>query len=181
MAPMRVILRTIRNSYVLIIHPPGRCGAPIAHRAARRPFAPMMPGDVVRAPGRNLRITRVERRIDRRGDRIEHVVEIFTTSLRRRSKEARRHVPANVVAMPAGDGSSVAQFIRFHVLVRAYDGNPDSWLARLREDAASGVPVDGADLRFVHWIRSRLRRDPGLLDSIRRMVEATPFWRAAKA
>jgi hypothetical protein len=35
-------------------------------------------------------------------------------------------------------------------------------------------------VRFVRWIRSRLRRDPALIVSIRRMVDATPFWRASQ-
>ena len=69
----------------------------------------------------------------------------------------------------------IGQFIRYHVLVRVFDGDADAWLAQLR---ARGVddPDLGGDVRFVHWIRSRLRRDPGLLTAIRRMVDATPFW-----
>jgi hypothetical protein len=62
------------------------------------------------------------------------------------------------------------------VLVRVYDGDPDAWLAQLRERGD-----DRGDERFVRWIRSRLRRDPSLLSSIRQMVDATPFWRAARA
>jgi len=75
--------------------------------------------------------------------------------------------------MPHGDSSVVAQFLRYHVLVRVYDGDADAWLADL---GARGD--DGGDARFVRWIRSRLRRDPRLLVSIRKMVAATPFWRA---
>ena len=75
--------------------------------------------------------------------------------------------------MPGGDTSTVAQFLRFHVLIRVYDGDADAWLERIREQGGE------EDLRFVHWIRSRLRQDPTLLASIRRMVDATPFWRVA--
>jgi hypothetical protein len=85
-------------------------------------------------------------------------------------------VPSNVVTLPRGDHSIVAQFIRYHVLIRVFDGDPDAWLARLAERGG-----DEGDVRFARWIRSRLRRDPTLLASIRRMVEATPFWRAAEA
>jgi hypothetical protein len=56
-----------------------------------------------------------------------------------------------------------------------YGGDPDAWLAQLRERGAE----DAGDIRFVHWIRSRLRHDPTLIYAIRRMVDATPFWRAA--
>src|SRR5688500_18900385 len=86
----------------------------------------------------------------------------------------REPVPANVVAMPVGDDSVVTQFLRYHVLVRRFGGDPDAWLAQL--DAEGG---DGGDVRFVRWIRSRLRQDPALMTSIRTMVDATPFWRAA--
>jgi hypothetical protein len=78
--------------------------------------------------------------------------------------------------MPPADGSVVAEFLRFHVLVRVYDGDADAWLAHLRERGD-----DGAEVRFARWIRARLRRDPALLGEIRRMVDATPFWFAAEA
>jgi hypothetical protein len=87
-----------------------------------------------------------------------------------------RPASANVVPMPVGDDSVVAQFLRYHVLVRRFGGDPDAWLAQL-----DGGESDGGDLRFVRWIRSRLRQDPGLMTSIRAMVEATPFWRVAEA
>ena len=61
--------------------------------------------------------------------------------------------------MPTGDGSVVAEFLRYHVLVRVFDGDPDAWLAQLRERGG-----DDGDVRFVRWIRSRLRQDPSLLD-----------------
>lgn len=83
---------------------------------------------------------------------------------------------SNVVRMPLGDSSVIRDFLRYHVLVRVYDGDPDAWLADL---AARGG--DGGDIRFVRWIRSRLRQEPHLLASIRRMVDETPFWRAAEA
>ena len=83
----------------------------------------------------------------------------------------------NVYAtLPNGDHSVIAQFIRYHVLIRVYDGDADAWLARLREHGG-----DEGDVRFVRWIRSRMRKDPSLMMSIRRMVDATPFWRAAGA
>lgn len=83
-------------------------------------------------------------------------------------------LPDNVVAMPAARGAIVADFLRYHVLVRVYGGDPDAWIAHLethRDDA------DG-DLRFARVLRARLRHDPKLLEAIRVMVDATPFWRA---
>ena len=83
----------------------------------------------------------------------------------------------NVYAtLPTGDHSVIAQFIRYHVLIRVYDGDADAWFARLREHGG-----DEGDERFVRWIRSRMRKDPALMMEIRRMVDATPFWRAAGA
>ncbi|HET7437436.1 MAG TPA: hypothetical protein VFN10_22215 [Thermoanaerobaculia bacterium] len=76
--------------------------------------------------------------------------------------------------MPRADSSVVAEFLRYHVLVRVWDGDCDAWLAQLTRSGG-----DAGDIRFVRWIRSRLRRDPALLADIRRMVDATPFWRAA--
>ena len=129
----------------------------------------------MRAQRKSFRVMRVGARIEQHDDRIEHVTEIYTRAIARPRKR-RVETATNVVRMPTGDNSVVAEFLRYHVLIRAFDGDPDAWLAHLRESGGS----DG-DLRFVHWIRSRLRQDPRLLISIRRMVDATPFWRAAGA
>ncbi|HET8775690.1 MAG TPA: hypothetical protein VFP80_17955 [Thermoanaerobaculia bacterium] len=134
---------------------------------------------MIRSGRTKLRVASVGARVDRSGDRIEHVVEIYTHAIAR--KRARRSVAAtiaasNVVRMPTGDTSDVAEFLRYHVLIRVFHGDPDAWLAHLGESGDGG-----GDLRFVRWIRSRLRQDPSLLISIRKMVDATPFWRVAGA
>lgn len=176
MTPIGVKLRRIRNLYVLVVFAPGSATAVLARRAARRPWTPIACGDELREARRILRVTSVETRVERHGDDFEHVTEVHTRVVVK--KRARRCVEtaANVVSMPAGDGSVVAEFIRYHRLVRVFGGDPDAWLAHLR---ATGD--DGGDLRFVRWVRSRLRQDPALILSIRAMVDATPFWRAAEA
>jgi hypothetical protein len=78
--------------------------------------------------------------------------------------------------MPLGDDTPLALFIRCHALIRVHRGDADAWLAQLESRGG-----ESADLRFVRWIRSRLRQDPALLASIERMVESTPFWCAAEA
>jgi hypothetical protein len=76
-----------------------------------------------------------------------------------------------VVRMPLGPHSAVADFLRYHVLVRVFDGDVDKWLSQLERRGGSG-----ADIRFVRLLRTRMRSDPTLIDTIRHMVEATPFW-----
>ncbi|MGZ5434141.1 MAG: hypothetical protein ACXWH7_14565 [Thermoanaerobaculia bacterium] len=141
----------------------------------RRPGPAPVVGDMVRAGRKRLRVTSIAARVERTGDRVEHVVEIYTRAVARK-RVRRAETAANVVRMPTGDGSVVAEFLRYHVLVRVFDGDPDAWLAHLRRGGNHG-----GDLRFVRWIRSRLRQDPSLLITIRKMVDATPFWRAAEA
>jgi hypothetical protein len=173
--PIGVKLRQIRNLYVLEVFEAGSRRRILERRVAKRPWLAPARGDVLSAGRRKLRVTSVGARVERHGDRIEHVIEIYTRAI------ARKRVPSaglatNVVRMPTGDGSTVAEFLRYHVLVRVFDGDPDAWLAHLREGGGN----DG-DIRFVRWIRSRLRQDPSLLISIRKMVDATPFWRVAEA
>ena len=164
-APIRVKTRRISNLYVLVVRAPRDFERVLVRRESRKPFAPIAAGDDVRAGSKRLRATRVIERRAHHDGVLEMITEVFT-----------REVSPRVVAMPACDHSVVAQFIRYHVLVRVFDGDPDAWLAHLRERGG-----DDGDLRFVHWIRSRLRHDPMLLNEIRRMVEATPFWHAAEA
>lgn len=176
MERIRVKTRVIRNLYVLLVYAPGSRRKVLWRRASRRPWLPIGPGEQVRVAGKTLRVSRIAHRVERRGDVIENVIELFTTTLARRRARAIAEPLADVVKMPAGDASMVAQFIRFHVFVRVYDGNPDAWLAHLREHGG-----DEGDVRFARWIRSRLRNDPSLLAAIRKMVDATPFWSAAGA
>jgi hypothetical protein len=86
------------------------------------------------------------------------------------------HAPKaqNVVLMPRGDSSPIADFLRYHVLVRVFDGDADRWLDELEQRAA---PEFESDIRFARWIRTRLRRDPALIERIRRAVERTPVFR----
>jgi hypothetical protein len=151
-----------------VIYFPGRRKTIAARRASRRPFAAMTVGDEVRVARKRVLIRAIAHRVEGH----QQITEIFTRAASRK----RARTLSNVVKMPAGDGSAVAEFLRFHVLVRVFDGDPDAWLARLRERED-----DSADVRFVRWIRSRLRQDPALMAEIRRMVEATPFWCAAQA
>lgn len=175
MTRIGVKLREIRNLYVLVVFVPGSRTAILTRRVARRPWMPLERGDELRAMRGIVRVTSVETYVERRGDEVDHVTEVYTRAAPK--KQARRSVTAaNVVQMPAGDGSVVAEFIRYHRLVRVFNGDPDLWLAHLR---ATGD--ESGDLRFVRWIRSRLRQDPSLILSIRAMVDATPFWRVAEA
>jgi hypothetical protein len=160
---------------VLEVFAPGSRKRVLQRRIARRAWLAPKAGEVVRAERQRLRVTRVHARIDRDGDRIEHVTEIYTSAIARPRKR-RVELPANVVRMPTGDSSVVADLLRYHVLIRVFGGDPDAWLAHLRDGDG-----DDGDLRFVRRLRSRLRQDPSLLIAIRRMVDATPFWRVAEA
>jgi hypothetical protein len=145
----------------------------VERRTGRHPWLPYAPGDTLRIDGRTERIDVTVERTERRGGDVLHILEIF---LRAR---ARKHVEIaedNVVLMPRGDDSVVGQFLRYHVLMRVFGGDTDAWLTHLR----SRGDADG-NLRFVHWVRARLRRDPAFLNTIRRMVEATPFRLSAGA
>jgi hypothetical protein len=168
---------------VLEVFRPGSRRRLFERRVARRPWPAVEVGAVLRAGRTRLRVASIAVRVERHGDRIEHVVEIYTRAIAR--KRAGRpvgglNVASNVVHMPTGDTSVVAEFLRYHVLIRVFDGDPDAWLAQLRQ-RGDDIDDEGGDLRFVRWVRSRLRQDPSLLISIRKMVDATPFWRVAEA
>jgi hypothetical protein len=168
---MRVKVHKIRHLYVLIVYRPRSRTRIAARRTSPNPFREIAAGDIVQVRGVRLRVRAIAARVEERDGVAEQITELFTAATRTR-------VPSNVVRMPTGDQTVVAQFIRYHVLIRVFGGDPDAWLARLQE---SGRAEDGGDLRFVRWIRSRMRQDPTLLASIRRMVDATPFWRVAEA
>lgn len=171
MTRIGVKLRQCRNLYVLVLFRPGSRASISERLVARRPWLPPEPGALLRVAGRKARVTSLASHIKRHGDDIEHVTHVYThVATRVPPRRFRRELAANVVLMPPGDASEVAEFLRYHVLVRVFDGDPDAWLDRLRGEAS-----EEGDARFVRWIRTRLRRDPALLLTIRAMVEATPF------
>lgn len=174
-----VKIREVRNLYVLEVFAPGSRKRMFDRRVARRPWPAPAAGDVLRAGRTKLRVTSVSVRVERHDDRTEHIVEVYTRVIPRRRTRRAEVATTNVVRMPTGDSSVIGEFLRYHVLIRVFHGDPDAWLAHLRGGGGE-IDRDG-DLRFVHWIRSRLRQDPMLLISIRRMVDATPFWRVAEA
>lgn len=165
----------MRNLYVIVVFAPRSRKRVLRRKTTRRPHGEIRVGNVLRVQGRTLRVHEVARRVEQGEGVVEHVTEVFTRNAA--AGRARKPVvPDNVLRMPAPDGSVVAEFLRYHVLVRVFDGDPDAWLATLRQGGDGG---DDGDVRFVRWIRSRLRQDPGLILTIRRMVDATPFWRVA--
>jgi hypothetical protein len=177
LTPIGVKTRQQRNLYVLIVYAPGSRRRVLLRRIARRPWAPFDLGQRLKIRGRKgtYAVVGIRDERERRGDMIEHVTHLSTRLIRpRRKRRVRRALPDNVITMPAARGAIVADFLRYHVLVRVYAGDADAWIAHLethRDDA------DG-DLRFARALRARLRHDPPLLHAIRAMVDATPFWRA---
>jgi hypothetical protein len=149
---------------VLVVLAPGSRRRVLQRRISRRPWRGIEPGSTLRIGRAKLRVTQVEQSIERRGDDIEHVTSITTRAVRKR---ARRRPPSNVVPMPRADGTPLTDFLRYHVLVRVFDGDVDAWLAQLDDEG---------DVRFARRVRTRLRKDPSLLIAIRRMVDTTPFW-----
>src|ERR1044071_8316044 len=105
---MRVKIRRFSNLYVLLIHAPGRGAKVIRRRVSRRELPELQPGDTVRARRVRLRVASVSRRVEVRDDGIiENITDVFTRAAKRRTPE----LPGNVVAMPTGDESMVAQFL----------------------------------------------------------------------
>jgi len=115
----------------------------------------MEPGTLLRIGREKLRIIRVERR--------DHMIWIETRAVRK-----RRRAASNVVPMPRGERTPLTDFLRYHALVRVFDGDVDAWLAQLEDEG---------DVRFARGIRAQLRKNPALLITIRQMVDATPFWK----
>jgi hypothetical protein len=119
---------------------------------------------------RRLRIVALRRSTVARRGYIEQVLHAYT-----RLDGRHGAVFPNVVALPVTKRvSTTADFLRYQVLVRVFDGDADRWLDHLRRKG----DFPDEDIRFVRWIRGRLRREPELMDDIRQMVARTPLWQA---
>jgi hypothetical protein len=141
---------------------PGSRRRILQRRIARRPWRGIEPGRTLRAGRLKLRVVRISQTVERRGETIEHVTSIETRAVRHR----KRKPPSNVVPMPRAGGTPLTDFLRYHVLVRVFDGDVDAWLAQLDDEG---------DVGFARRVRTRIRRDPEFLVSVRSMVNATPL------
>jgi hypothetical protein len=155
----------MHESNVLIVHPPDRPAEVLARLELRRPWSRIVPGAVVRVRGLRLRVAEVEIRTERTAAGGERpILHAYT-------------IRDNVVAMPSGNDSPIADLYRYHAFVHRFGCDPDRWLEHLiaRGRAAS------ADARLARWIRARMRRDPRFVDEIRRLVAATAMEETAAA
>jgi len=72
--------------------------------------------------------------------------------------------------------SPLADFLRYHVLIRVFGGRTREWLEILHAGGRSA----SADARFLRWLDERLHADPTLLRQIREMVDASGLWPAGQ-
>jgi hypothetical protein len=144
----------METSYLLLVHSPENPGEIFARLEARRPWSRIAPGELLRVRGRRLRVCGVaDDVVDDRP-----VLRAFTAH-------------DNVVVMPRSALSPIADLYRYHAFVERFGCDPDAWLEHLQ---ARGRGNSG-DARLARWLRTRMRRDPDLVDAIRSLVEATPM------
>jgi len=159
--------------YVLLVYQPGSRTEVRWRRESTRPWIGVRRGRAVGDRRLRLRIAALRYTSASEGSVIEYVMHVYTCRID--TIGTQDVLPANVVVLPTGRTAATADFLRYHVLIRVFDGDADRWLHHIREQGDFAAE----DVRFVRWIRGRLRRDPELMDDIRRMVERTPLWQQA--
>jgi len=155
------------TAYVLLVYQPGSRSDVRWWRVSSRPWAGVRRGRSIGDPRRRLRVVALRRTTSARPGFVRHFLHVYT-----RLDGLRRAVSTNVVALPSARASATADFLRYQVLVRVFDGDADRWLDHLRRQG----DFPDEDIRFVRWIRGRLKREPELMNDIRKMVERTPLW-----
>jgi len=83
--------------------------------------------------------------------------------------------PADIAEAGCTTPSPLTDFLRYHVLIRVFDGRPRAWLDILRKDGRGR----SADARFLLWLDEQLHADPTLLGRIRETVDASGVWPCA--
>ncbi|HEY3055299.1 MAG TPA: hypothetical protein VGK31_05145 [Thermoanaerobaculia bacterium] len=74
--------------------------------------------------------------------------------------------------MIRSQGEWVTDYLRYHVLIRVFDGNAHTWLEVLQRQER--VPTH--ETVFVQWIDDRLKSDPDLLNRLRDLVDGSGLW-----
>jgi hypothetical protein len=119
----------MQESNVLIVHPADRPTEILARLELRRPWSRIAPGVVLSVRGQRLRVAEVEMRSETTADGTAErpVLHAYTTR-------------DNVVTMPSGIDSPIADLYRYHAFIHRFGGDPEAWLAHLiaRGRGASG-------------------------------------------
>lgn len=68
--------------------------------------------------------------------------------------------------------AGLKDFLRYHTLVRVFNGNISLWLHILRNTSRD----DSEDARFLRWLQERCAAEPSLLEKIRETVDASGLW-----
>lgn len=66
----------------------------------------------------------------------------------------------------------LTDFLRYHALVRVFNGNISLWLHILRNTRRE----DSEDARFLRWLQQQCDAEPTLLQKIRERVDASGLW-----
>jgi hypothetical protein len=66
----------------------------------------------------------------------------------------------------------MTDFLRYHTLVRVFNGNIALWLHILRNTSRD----DTDDARFLRWLEKRCASEPNLMERIRETVDSCGLW-----
>jgi len=64
-----------------------------------------------------------------------------------------------------------ADFARYHIFIKVFDGSIDKWKEFFEKKGSMEQVTD--DYQFVLWLEKELKKDSGLLGRIRTMVDLT--------
>lgn len=62
-----------------------------------------------------------------------------------------------------------ADFIRYRVFIKVFDGSINRWKRFLKEKGSMDQVI--GDYQFVLFLEKELKKDPGLLDRIKKMLK----------
>jgi hypothetical protein len=68
----------------------------------------------------------------------------------------------------SSEGNAADQFVGYAVLVKVFDGNPDTWIQWLREKGGTDQLLH--DLPFAFWVKEQAETDPDFMNRVRWLV-----------
>ena len=73
--------------------------------------------------------------------------------------------------------AGLTDYLRYHALMRVFNGNISLWLHILRNTSRD----DSEDARFLRWLQDRCAAEPDLMEQIRESVDASGLWPSAES
>jgi hypothetical protein len=121
-------------------------------------------GDELMVGGRQLHVVRIEQTVVPNNGGFDRHLLVYTSESKRTGRTDEEQNTTHF--------GPTADFLRYHALIRIFDGRIGDWQAILDRSSRR----TSADARFLDWLQSKVAKNPTILSDIRHTIDDAGLW-----